>query len=274
MDAKSKKQSKKQVRELFMERNLYRDLINDENPTKIEEDFARYEDEVARIINERFVDKDEFILTQNENEKLKLFFALMSFRAKTTQELFKKGLSTDSKKIYSSWQKNYDFEDFWKRNLGKLVKCRSLEQVINSTEIDEPIKVFFIRDTHGFFGKYFCVAEPKDIGEFVLSDCYPVVLRGSCKTLYVGSCEVGVYDIFVISPQRVILFANAGCDSISRDLLGLRPLVVGKPVNKNNELIFRVKKLYLEEIETLNDLIIKHAKVGYIFRGEKRIFIK
>ena len=89
-DIKSKKESVKQIRDIFMGRNLYRDTINSDNPIQIEEDFARFENEVAPIIKEKFLDSEEFILTRLEEEKLKLFFALMAFRSKSTQELFKK----------------------------------------------------------------------------------------------------------------------------------------------------------------------------------------
>lgn len=273
-DIKSKKESIKQIRDIFMEKNLYRDTINSDNPVQIEEDFARFENEVARIIKERFLESEEFVLTRFEDEKLKLFFALMSFRSKSTQELFKKDLSKESKKLYLNWQRNRDFEDFWKRNLGKLAKCRSLEEVINDTEIDEPIKVFLTRDTFGFFGKYFCVVEPKDVGEFVLSDCYPVAFRGICEPPFGASFEMGIYDVYSLSPQRVILFANVGCQGTPRDVLEMRPLILNEPIrNEKNELLFRVKKLYLEEVETINNMIIKHAKEGFIYRGGKRIIV-
>ena len=273
VDAKTKEQSKKQVRDLFMERNLYRDTINDENPVKIEEDLARFENEVAHIIKDKFLEKNEFVLTQSEDEKLKLFFALMSFRSKSTQELFKKKLSKESKNIYSNWQHNKNFEDLWKRNLGKLVKCRSLEDVRNNKEIDEPIKIFLQRDTFGLFGKYFCVVEPKDVGEFVLSDGYPITFRGVCESPFCASFEVDIYDIFALSPQRAILFANIGCKGTPKDILKMRDLVFNEPIrNEKNELLFRVKKLYLEEVEIINNMIIEHAKKGFIYRGEKRLF--
>lgn len=275
IEKNSKNITKRQVRDLFMGRNLYRDTINNDNPIKIEEDLALFENDVARIIKDKFLSKDEFVLTQYEDDKLKLFFALMSFRAKSTQEFFKKQLSKESKKIYSIWQRNKDFEDFWKRNLGSLARCRSLKEVLDSAEIDEPIKGFFKRDTFGIFGKYFCVVEPKDIGEFVLSDCYPVVLTGVCESPFYKSFEVGIYDIYALSPKRAILFANLGCQVCEQDILKMRQLVLNEPVkNDKSEFVIRVKKLYLEEVDEINNMIIKHAEEGYITKGEKRIDFK
>ena len=271
-DVRSKKESVEQIRDIFMGKNLYRDTINSGNPVQIEEDFARFENEVAPIIKEKFLDSEEFILTRLEEEKLKLFFALMSFRSKNTQESFKKGLSKESKKFYVNWQRNKNFEDFWKRNLGKLAKCRSLEEVINNIEIDEPIKVFLTRDTFGFFGKYFCVVEPKEIGKFVLGDSYPVVFRGICGPPFSASFEVGIFDVYTISPNRAILFANRGCQGTPRDILQLRPLVLNEPIIKNNnEMLFRVKKLYLDEIEIINNMVVENAKEGFIYKREVEI---
>ena len=126
-DVKSKKESVKQIRDIFMEKNLYRDTKNNDDPVKIEKDFALYENEVACIVKEKFLKSEEFPLTHSENEKLKLFFALMSFRSKFTHEFFKKKLSKESKHFYKKWQDDLNFEDYWKRNLGELVKCRSLQ---------------------------------------------------------------------------------------------------------------------------------------------------
>lgn len=271
-DIKSKKESIKQIRDIFMEKNLYRDTINSNNPVQIEEDFARFENEVARIIKDRFLESEEIVLNRLEYEKLKLFFALMSFRSRSTQEFFKKKLSKESKKFYVNWQHNKDFEDFWKRNLGKLAKCRSLEEVINNIEIDEPIKVFLMRDTFGFLGKYFCVVEPKKIGEFVLSDCYPVVFRGVCEPQFLNSFEMEIFDIYAISPNRAILFANVGVQRTPREILQIRPLVFNEPIIKeNNEILIRVKKLYWEEVEFINNVVIENSNEGFIYKREVNI---
>ncbi len=267
-DVKSKKESVKQIRDIFMEKNLYRDTINDDNPVKIEKDFAQFESEVACIIKEKFLKEEEFVLTSQEDEKLKLFLALMSFRSKSTHDLFKSSLPKESKNFYANWQHDKNFEDFWKRNLGKLAKCRSLKDVINNTEIDEPIKAFLTRDTSGFFGKYFCIVEPRDAGEFVLSDCYPVVLRG----IGLPFLKLEIFDIYVLSPNRAILFANNGCEGTPREILQLRPLILCKPTKDNNNLLFKVKNLYFEEVETINKMVIKNAKEGFICKREKRLF--
>ena len=126
-----------------MSKNLYRDEINNiDAPAKIEKDMARFEGEAARIIADNFLNADEISLTLEEDEKLKLFFAIMAFRSKVTSGKFGRDASDEFIKFYSFYQKNGDLSDFWKRNLGKLVNCRSLREVLNHKEIDNPIKAF------------------------------------------------------------------------------------------------------------------------------------
>lgn len=96
----------KEPREIFMVRNLYRDEINNpDEPVKIEKDIARFESEIAKIIKGRFLKADEMSITLEEDEKLKLFFAIMAFRSKITSEKFGPKASGESKTFYSQYPK-------------------------------------------------------------------------------------------------------------------------------------------------------------------------
>ena len=133
-----------QPRDIFMSRHLYRDEINSpDNPVKIEKDLAEYEREVSEIINGKFLKENEITLNTEEEEKLKLFFAIMAFRAKRTADFFKNGISKTGQKMYSNSQPDGNFSDLWKRNLMNLVNCRSMDDVRNHPDIDDYIKVFF-----------------------------------------------------------------------------------------------------------------------------------
>ena len=122
--------SKREISEIFMERNLYRDEINHtQKPVQIEYDLAKYESDVAKIIREKFLDGCKIELTSREDNMLKLFFAIMSYRSIEAKEQFTNRLADKSKDFYKYYQKNENFEDFWKRNLGYLVQCRSVQSV-------------------------------------------------------------------------------------------------------------------------------------------------
>ena len=88
-DKKLEKVVIKKVRDTFMVENLYRDELNfPQHPTQIEYDLAVYESEISQIIRKKFLFENEITLTLEEDAKLRLFFAIMGFRAKRVKERF------------------------------------------------------------------------------------------------------------------------------------------------------------------------------------------
>ena len=259
-DKESRSVSKHEIREVFMERNLYRDEINyADKPVQIEYDLSDYEREVAELIKRKFLDKRKFELTEQEDSMLKLFFAIMSFRNINAKEQFSDNLSKESKDFYKYFQANEDFKDFWKRNLGHLVKCRSMNEVENHPEIDPPIKLFMWRDINGLVGRYIIVVEPKEGDGFILGDCYPLVFTGDYRRL-------PMYDIAPISPNRAIIFASIGVAATPRDVLTLRPGIFDLPkINENGNRVIVTKRLLLDEVQFINREIEKNSHKGFIF---------
>lgn len=272
-DKKTLETSKRKTKEIFMVRNLYRDDVNNiENPMKIETDMARFESEVAQIITKRFLDKNEISITLDEDEKLKLFFAIMAFRSKTTSDKFGIEASDENKTFYSMYQKNGDLSDFWKRNLGNLVNCRSLKEVLGHKEIDDPIKLFFMRDTLGYFGLYFIVAERRGHIDFIISDVYPTVVYGVMD----GGMELPMYSIFPISPTRIVLLAANGVQGAPRSVSVLSDEILKKPKLSTNKKIIKihVKKMYEDEVRYVNSVLIEEAYEGFAFRDKDRVNLK
>ena len=261
-DKESQSVSKCEIREVFMERNFYRDEINCKNkPVQIEYDLSVYEREVAELIKAKFLDKRKIELTKEENSMLKLFFAIMSFRNINAKEQFSDKASKEFKDFYKYFQGNEDLEDFWKRNLGYLVKCRSMQDVANNTEIDPPIKWFMLRDTNSLLGKYIIVVEPKE-GHFILGDCYPLVFIGDYLRL-------PLYDVCPISPNRAIIIASRGVDNTPRDVLTLRLGVFDFPeISEDGNCTIVTKRLLLEEVQFINREIDKNSHKGFIFYKE------
>lgn len=270
---KTSKIFKRKTRDIFMIRNLYRDDINNiDEPMKIEKDMARFESEVAKIITERFLDENEISITLDEDEKLKLFFAIMAFRSKNTSNQFRIGMSNESKTLYSAYQKNGDLSDFWKRNLGNLVNCRSMKEVWNHKEIDDPIKIFFVRDTFGVSGLYFIVAERRGPIDFIISDIYPTNIFGVTDK----GLKLSMYSIFPISPNRIILLAGNGVEAAPKSVATFSDEVLKKPKwnPKKNVITIHVKKLYEKEVRYVNSVLIKEAYEGFAFKNVDRINIK
>lgn len=258
--------------EIFMVRNLYRDNINNpDEPVKIEKDLARFECEVSKIIKERFLNENEIVITLEENDKLLLFFALMGFRSKNTRNSFGDRASEETKALYSYYQKDENLSDLWKRNLGRLVNCRSLKEILDHKEIDEPIKIFMCRDFLGFFGLYFIVAERRGIFDFVISDSYPTAIYGEME----NGLELILYSIIPISPDRVILLVAKGAAAAPKSVVVFNDEVLKEPkINKNKKIItIHVRKIYEREVEYLNSALIREAHEGVAFRDKSRVMI-
>ena len=249
--------SLKHSSEIFLFANLYRDEINNpDKPTKIESDFAVFEREVSEIISKFVTNSNDITISYDDGEKIKLFFALMAFRSKATSDLFQKKLTDESKRIYSLWQKDGNMISFWKRNLSKLVNCRSIEQVLNCKEIDEPIKTFMIRDTFGIRGLFLNIVERRGKEDFFLSDCYPLTFDGETpegfKTL--------LYDIIPISPERAIIIAANDIEMVPLEGRFFDNKVFKKNYAPAGFIKLHVKKIYQKDIEFINKEIAKHYK--------------
>lgn len=259
----------KKTQEVFMVKNLYRDEINyPDVPTKIEKDLACFESQVSQIITEKFLYEDKISITLEEDEKLRLFFAIMAFRSKITSNSFMAGMSETAKKIYSIYQKNEDLSDFWKRNLGNLVNCRSLKEVLNHAEIDAPIKGFFIRDTFGYSGLYFVVAERRGSVDFIISDVYPTLVTGETDTGF----ELPLYSINPISPNRIILLVANGIKKAPKKVTVLSDEVLKKPkLSSDKKILINVKKIYENEVKYLNSMLINAVHEGFAFKSENRV---
>lgn len=255
---------------VFMERNLYRDDINNpNNPTKIEMDMACFESEVSQIIKKGFLDREEVFLTLEEDERLKIFFAIMAFRSKGTSEMFGVEMSEESKDFYSRYQTDGDFSDFWKRNLGNLVNCRSLREVMNHKGIDDPIKVFFYRDTVGYFGRYFVIAERRGPMDFVIGDAYPTVINGVMD----NGMELEMYSMFPISPERLLLLAANGVQGVPESVAVFSNEVLKRPrmSRDRHSIAIRVKKVYESEVRYVDSMLVKEAREGFVFKDKGRV---
>ena len=258
---------KRKTSEVFMAYNLYRDEVNNsEDPVRIEKDLSVFEREIAEILNDRFLKDNEIVISAEEDEKIKLFFALMGFRSKRTSGVFGEKASARTKESYSTYLDNKNLQDMWKRNLGHLVTCRSLQDVITSPVIDDPMKAFMIRDAGGPLLRYISIAECHEPYEFVIGDSYPVEIVGGLIT----GQEVELYSVYPISPERVLLLTCPEALEAPNLIRGFRECIVTKPYRIDDcHTKLKVRKIYAEEINFLNNWIIKNSSEGVAYRSEE-----
>ena len=222
-DISENKNKTLEIRNVFMEKHLYNDEINYADcPQKIENDLSKYESEVAPIIK-RFIENDSFLLTLEESEKLKLFFAIMAFRNKNVKKSII-NYSNETKECFKKYQKDLNYVDFWKRNLGYLVNCRSLSEVLNHNKIDESIKIFMRRDCFGVAGTYFLLFEKRGDTSFIIGDAYPTDTR--------VENNLHCYSYFPISPDRLILLVSSGVEYVQDGILNFSKKEIKQSLNQ------------------------------------------
>jgi hypothetical protein len=215
-------------------------------------------------MKERFLSEREIFRSVEEEAKLRLFFAIMGFRSINANLLFGNQITDQTKAFYSHYQADGNILDMWKRNLGYIVQCRSFEEVWIHPHIDAPIKLFFRRDTEGYFGKYIAVAEANEKNAFVIGDAYPTTTTG----ILPNNMPVNIYDIFPISSKRVLFLVNNGAQSAPRDVLGLRQFLLQPPkrMEQTNMIRIRVIKLCTDEVQYINREVAATAQHGFAFQ--------
>ena len=273
-DIKNNEFSVQETSNVFMVKNLYRDEENyQDNPVQLENDLSKYETEMAKIFKEKFLESDTFGLTIEEDDRIKLFLAIMPFRSKATREQFGKFTEQD-KQYYNLLKDGETFEDIWIRNLEKIVNCRSLNEVIKSKEIDEIMKVAIMRDSFGMFGRYFIVAERRGKEDFFISDCYPVTTFGE----FDGGLKIPMFSYYPISPARVVILTANGVEGAPRDMQDYEEGFLRKPVivPNSNQFKFTVRKIYEDKVKIINQNMYEATKAiggNIAFKDEERISI-
>lgn len=257
--------------DVFAYFDLYRDEKNlPYDPTKVEKDFAKYEGEMSKVIKKMLVG-DSFELSSKDNEALLLFLALMQFRSKNALNSFSEKAKEETKAFYSNYQKDGDLTDLWKRNLGQIVNCRSIAEVIDNPKIDMPIKTFMIRDSFGLAGMYIVVAERRGNEDFFLSDAYPLVQFGVAD----NNLSLPIWSFFPISPKRVILSVYNGIEAARQDIRVFSKEFFAKPyvLNDHQTIRFKVRKMYENDIKNINDSIFQWTREGVVFSDEDKFFV-
>ena len=271
-DKKSGKIRKMPTEEIFMRRDLYRDEVNNPNdPVKIEKDFAKYEFEIAKIINEKILNNDKISLSVEENDSLILFLALLHYRSEHWYKIMNKIENERSDNIFASYIKNENYIDFWRRNLGHLVNCRSVKEVVNHPNIDDPFKVYIGMDTFGLLGRYLVFADRRGEEDFFLSDAYPLYINGEGD----NGVSFPLMTVFPISPKRMIISVVRGVKATPLQVRMFEKSFFSEPflLKDGKTYQFTIRKMYKNEVNTINDGIYNQAKEGFAFIDEERFLV-
>ena len=253
------------VSNVFMERYLY---SKDENELEIENSLARFERDVAPIFKKLCYDA-EISLTFAENERLRVFLSLLAFRSASTRDQFD-SMSELSREMYGKSSDETNMKNIWLKNVHLVSQSRSIQEVLSNPEVSTPLKVFI---KHEFSSFYMCILECRGTVDFLISDCYPVVMNGEVKLLNGASFNVPIYYFYPISESRVIVLVALNIQDVPREVANLdytKTLKGPKGSADRTHLIFRPAKVYLPEVEWINEMIVKNAKIGVVVKDLER----
>lgn len=285
-DIETKKLEPRNTRSVFMNMHMYRDEINhEENPTYIESSLAKFEEEIAEMFKEKFLDKEEITLTRAELEKLRLFLGLLSFRCDyRANQYINNTFDESTRRTLSEFAKDDNFEDLWKREIEELSKMRSFADFEKSTVIDPIIRLDFNMLLQGF---YMTIVDARG-GQFLMTDVYPTL---EVFPLLNGT-NIHMHFFYPISPNRMIVLnhimfkkENNALDSSAligpmKRLSQIRGLLLKQPRNvyvkpgqmsMDDKYIYRPQKIYAKDLTYINSLFLNEARIGIMFKDKERI---
>lgn len=186
----------------------------------------------------------------------------MGFRSERVQKQFGIDADQEYKTFYGFYQEDGNLTDFWKRNLGELVNCRSIKEVVKNPKIDDPIKAFMIRDTCGVTGMYFMRIEKRGKEDFVISDAYPGVMEGKLE----NGIGITLYYIYPISKQVIIILMSNGTELSRKAISGFDKKMFKKPIlSRDGKCIYiKTQRLYDQDVRRLNKILIENATEGIV----------
>lgn len=273
---------KRNIKSVFMNKDMYRDeLLNPKDPTQIESKFSIFEREVAELISNKILNKNEITLTRCELEKLRIFTTLLSFRSNSRMDQYKNDKFDESTRtVLLDFQPDGNFEELWKRELDILASCRTYNEINESKVIDPIIKQDFMNDLMGY---YMTIVDARG-GEFLLSDIYPTL---EIFPTILG--DIHMHILFPLSPTRMLILNHIMFKKENENNQMFVPMIklsqikgdaiippsnkyktYGK-INLDDEFIYKVRKIYASDVEYINALFLNETKVGIIFRDENRV---
>ena len=282
---KKKRLQKKNVKNIFLNIDMYRDeLLHEEDPTQIETKFSVFEKEIAELIKEKILCSTEIVLTRRELEKMRIFMTLMAFRSNIRMEQYKNNsFDEETRNILLQYQPNDDFVELWKRELDVLAASRTYKEIEESEVIDPIIKQDFMND---LFGYYMTFVDARG-GDFLLTDVYPTL-----EVIPIGQKgKIGLHYFFPLSPTRMLVLNHimfkeqknkfdpflSSFISFSQigDKLIVPPVKKYKSVGIHTQddiFTYNVRKIYITDVIYINALFLNESRIGFIFKDKSRIY--
>lgn len=280
-DLNKKELSSRYTKFVFMNHHMYRDEINhSDQPTFIEKSLSVFENDMAKIF-QKLNEEDEVILLRKELETLRIFLCLLSFRSDLRMKQYTQNMFDDTtRNILKEYAINEDYADLWKREIEELSKCRSYQQINDSTVIDPIIK----QDLKNALKGYYMTLVDARGGDFIITDVYPTLEIYPIS----NGCNIHLHCLYPISPTRLLLLNHIMFrpdENQTFDIMKERSQIKGNLIippgnkyvkgayipNENDEYRYKVRKIYSGDVEYINSLILNEARIGIAFNNAEKI---
>lgn len=252
------------VSNVFMERYLY----SQETSLEIEESLSKFEAEIAPVFK-KICNDSEIILSVAEDERLRVFLSLLTFRSVATRNQFD-GMSDFSKALYGQSTPNADMRSVWLENVRQISSCRTIKEILANPGISSLLKLFIQNEFHDF---YTCILERRGPIDFAISDCYPTVMNGESELPNGKVINLPVYYFYPISASRVLMLVTNHINVVPRSIAYFdctKTLKGPKGTLDKTKLIFKPVRVYAPEVEWINEMVVKNAEVGIVVKDIER----
>lgn len=276
---------KRNPKSILMKKNLYKDENNHaDDIMAVEKKFSIFEEEISKLINQKLLLEDKIILTRKENERLRKFLFLLSFRsANRKKQYINCDFSKSTQQILRKYVKDNDYVDLWLRELNAILECNTIDEI----EKNEVLTPIIKQDIKNEIDSYYMTIVESRGQDFVLTDIYPTT---EVLPLNFENANFHMHQMFPISPNRCILLNSIIWKKhVSKDHPFYQPMnqlskIKGKLLTEpkaeyieygkfssEDRFIFTVVKAYKEDVQYINHLLLNEAREGVVFNKSERI---
>ncbi|MDX9692139.1 MAG: DUF4238 domain-containing protein, partial [Acholeplasmataceae bacterium] len=196
----NKKLENRNTKSVYMAKNLYRDEENHPtNPAVIEQKFAMLEAKIAQLFQEKILDKNPITITRTDNELLRKFLYLLTFRSETRKKQYIEANFDDFTKAHlNQYVKDGDYVDLWLREIEMIIDNERYFEIIDNKNISWTIKTDFINHLDSYY-MTFVTSRGQD---FIISDVYPTA---EVFPLGINNANLYPHYIYPLTPSLALI---------------------------------------------------------------------
>lgn len=283
---KDTKFEKRNTKSVFMVKNLYKDIKNyPDDIMVIEKKFAKLEDDIAKLISEKILNKKIISLTRKENEVLRKFLFLLSFRSENRRNQYlEKKFDVLTKASLKPLVQNNDYIDLWLKEINEILDADSFDTLKDSKILSWEIKTDLQNELLGY---YMTFVESRG-QDFILSDIYPTTEIYPIN--FELKADITLHSFFPLTPSLILILNHVMFredrkidDSFLNSMITFSNIkgnmlvtpkaqYVSKRAHSDEDIYhYHLKKIYQRDVEYINKLFLNEVKTGFVCTSYEKI---